>query len=428
MKKTNRRTFVKQTSSALAGISVASALDPSRVLGANERMNVATIGVRNMGWSDTSGFLQTGRANIVAMCDVDSQLLGSKIEEAGKQQKSNPKAYSDFRKLLENDEVDAVIVATPDHWHGIIAVTACQAGKDVYVEKPCAHNIHECRAIAEAARKYKRIVQHGTQQRSGKHFLEAKTYVQSGRLGRIAMARTWGILGRGGIGKAPVGVPPAHIDYNAWLGPAPKKPYTENRCHYNWRFMWDYGTGDMGNWGVHWLDIAVWALELGWPTAVSSSGGQFLYDDDKETPDTQMALYEYPDLTLVWELRMWDKHGIEGRGTGTAFYGEKETLIVNRSGYEVFAKDGERLKSVKPSNNMDLDHKHNFIDSVQSRQPPVADIAEGQIGAGVAVLGNVAFLANEKIRYNPETNRLARPEMNHLLTREYRKGWEFPTV
>lgn len=424
-----RRSFVKHTSTALAGLSMACATGKSRIIGANDRLNVATVGLRNMGWSDTKQLMRTGQVNIVGLCDVDSEILAEKAEAVGEEQGRKPKTYSDFRKLLDDREVDAVVVATPDHWHGIIAIRACQAGKHVYVEKPCAHNVHECRMIAEAAKRYNRVVQHGTQQRSGTHFQRAKEYVQSGKLGKIGMVRTWAILGRGSIGKKPATDPPAHIDYDRWLGPATKRPYTENRCHYNWRFMWDYGTGDMGNWGVHWLDIALWSMNLGWPQAVSSSGGIYIYDDDKETPDTQLATYEYPNLTLVWELRMWSRRGVEGRGTGTGFYGDQQTLIVNRGGYQVYGKDNQELiEEVKKSNDSDLDHKLDFIDSIRNNRSPIADISSGQISAGVAILGNVAFLAGEKIRYTPGDDSLVNRSKNHLLTREYRNKWKLPSI
>ncbi len=429
MNEINRRSFVKQTSGALAGLSLLHASNPSRILGANEKLNIASIGVRGMGMSDTKNFIQTGQTNIVALCDVDQKVLEEAQTEVEKYQGTKPKGVKDYREVLDNSEVDAVIIGTPDHWHAIMAIEACKAGKDIYVEKPCAHNVHECRQIAEAAKKYKRVVQHGTQQRSGEHFQKAKEYVQSGKLGKIALCRNWAILGRGSIGHAVPEEPPAHLDYNFWLGPAPKKQYTENRCHYRWRFMWDYGTGDMGNWGVHWLDIAIWALDLGWPTAVSSSGGMFIFDDDKETPDTQMTLYEYPNLTVMWELRMWSKHGFGGRGTGTAFYGEDQTLIVNREGYQIYSKDGEELlEEGKPTNNSNRDHKFDFIDAVKKRRAPIADISQGQISAGIAILGNVAYLADEKIRYNPETDQLDDSDKDELLTREYRRGYELPEV
>lgn len=429
MSNSNRRHFLAR-SGALTGAALASTLKPERVLGANERVNIASIGIRSMGMSDTNDLINTDRTNIVALCDVDSKILDEKLAQVADKQGSRPKGYSDYRDVMENKDVDAVVIATPDHWHAHIALLACESGKDVYVEKPCAHNVLECQLIADAARKHNRVVQHGTQQRSGKHFQEAKAYVREGNIGKVACVKNWAILSRGGIGKKPAVAPPDHIDYDMWLGPAPKHAYTDNRCHYNWRFMWDYGTGDMGNWGVHWLDIALWTMELGWPDAVSSTGGMFIYDDDKETPDTQYTLYEYPDLTVTWELLMWGRRGNEGgRTTGTGFYGDEGTLVVDRGGFVVFDKDGkEVVKEVKSHNNMGLDHKHDFLDAIKNRTKPIADIETAHISAAVAIMGNVAYLADEKIRFDAETRSLKDKSKNNLLTRDYRSPWGKPVV
>lgn len=424
----NRRTFVGGGAGALAGMTL-SALKPQRVLGANDKVNIASIGLKAQGWGVTNSMIQSGMANIVSVCDVDENELDEKARRVWAAQDAEPKMYKDFREALDDPEVDAVMIGTPDHWHAIQAIMACDAGKDVYIEKPCALTVNEGRQIAAAARKHNRIIQHGTQQRSGLHFQEAREYVQSGKLGKIAMSRNWAILGRGDIGKAPEEAPPAHLDYAMWLGPAPTRPYTANRTHYNWRFFWDYGTGDMGNWGVHWLDIALWSLGLEWPESIMSTGGMHIFDDDKETPDTQLTLYEYPDITVAWELRMWSRHGIHGRGTGTSFYGDQGSLIVDRGGFEVFSPDGrERLHHVRSSNNSLSDHIKDFLECVKSRRAPIADITNGEISAGVANLGNVAYLADEKIRYNPVANTLDKSDKNHLLTREYHNGWDLPPV
>jgi predicted dehydrogenase len=423
----NRRSFVRQTGGTVAGLATLSAWGSQTVLGANERVNVGTIGIRSQGNSVTRSFLNTGKARVVALCDVDQKILNDRAVGISKEQNQKPETYSDYRELLSRSDIDAVIIATPDHWHTHQALQALEAGKDVYVEKPCAHNVNECRLIAKKAAETGRIVQHGTQQRSGKHFQEAREYVRSGKLGKIALARTWGVLGRDSIGKKPVVEPPAHLDYDAWQGPAPSKPYTENRSHYNWRFMWDYGTGDMGNWGVHWIDIALWTLDLTWPRSIASSGGMYVFDDDKETPDTQLTTYDYEDLTLFWELRMWSKKGIEERGVGTAFYGDQQTLVVDRGGWQAFSADGkEVVASGKPTNNMGVAHAEDFIESIKSRKPPIADISHGHISAAVAIFGNVAFLSDQKVRYNPEENTLQRERLNRFLTREYRDGWELP--
>jgi predicted dehydrogenase len=432
MKSISRRSFLRTTSKGITGLSVAAVLS-NRVHGANEKLQVGVIGLRTQGTIVAKSFIKTGRAEVAAVCDVDQEILESRAAEIESAQGRKIETFGDFRRVLERTGIDAVIVATPDHWHAIMAILACQAGKDVYLEKPCAHNVHECGLIVRAAQKYGRVIQHGTMQRSGAHFQEAREYIRSGKLGKIALVHCHAILGRAGIGHKPVSDPPAHLNYDFWLGPAPYKPFNENRCHYNWRFMWDYGTGDMGNWGVHWLDMPLWMMDLTWPDAVSSSGGKFVYDDDKEVPDTQMALYEYPGLTLTWELRMWSKApnqgGIADDGTGVTFYGDQQRLVLNRSGWKAYAKDEPEV--VAQGNARDdkfLLHAANFIDCVRTRKPPVSDIASGQISSAVSLLGNVALLSGEKIRYNPRTNQLDKPEHNHLLTRTYREKWQFPKV
>jgi len=428
----SRRGFVKRAASGLAGLSTIALLGKS-VRGANDKIHVAAIGVRTQGMTMARSFIKTGRAEVVAVCDVDRRILARKTKEIESLQNRKPRTYTDFRRVLEDKDVDAVIVATPDHWHGIIAIRACKAGKDVYLEKPCAHNVRECRLIAQAARKYNRIIQHGTMQRSGAHFQQAREYVRSGKLGKIGLIRCYSILGRKSIGHKPNSKPPSHLDYDFWLGPAAEKPYNENRVHYNWRFMWDYGTGDMGNWGVHWLDIPLWTLDLGWPDAVCSSGGKFIYDDDKETPDTQLTLYEYPGLTLAWELRMWSRYpnqgGIDDSGTGATFYGDEQVLNVTRAGWKAFTKDEKKpIAQGHPREDKFLVHANDFIDSMLSRKAPIADIASGHISAAVAILGNVAYLAGEKIRYDPEKDEMGKSEKDHLLTRTYREKWPLPVV
>lgn len=428
----SRRAFVKRTASSLAGLSTISLLAKS-VRGANDKIHVAAIGVRSQGTTMARSFIKTGRAEITAVCDVDRKILDKQTNEIESLQKRRPRTYTDFRHVLDDKDVDAVIVATPDHWHAIMTICACEVGKDVYLEKPCAHNVRECRLIAKAARKYKRIVQHGTMQRSGAHFQQAREYVRSGKLGKIGLIRCYSILGRKSIGHKPNTQPPSYLDYDFWLGPAPQKPYNENRVHYNWRFMWDYGTGDMGNWGVHWLDIPLWTLDLGWPDAVLCSAGKFIYDDDKETPDTQVTLYEYPGLTLVWELRMWSKYpnegGIDDSGTGTTFYGDEQMLNITRGGWKAFSKDGKKpIAEGHPSEDKFLVHANDFIDSMVSRKAPIADIASGHISAAVSILGNVAYLAGEKIRYDFQNDRLDKSEKDYLLTRTYRKKWSLPVV
>jgi predicted dehydrogenase len=303
----SRRSFLTSAAKGVTVLSAAATVPQYLHAAAHERLRVGVIGLRTQGTIVAKSFIKTGEAEIAAVCDVDRQILDAQAAQIESAQGKKVEKHGDFRRILERPDIDAVIIATPDHWHAIIAIMACQASKDVYLEKPCAHNVLECHEVAKAAQRYGRVIQHGTMQRSGAHFKEAREYIRSGKLGHVAFVRCYSILGRTNIGRKPATDPPAHLDYDAWLGPAPFQPFHENRCHYNWRFMWNYGTGDMGNWGVHWLDMPLWMLELGWPDAVACSGGKYVHDDDKETPDTQTALYEYPKLTVAWELRMWSR-------------------------------------------------------------------------------------------------------------------------
>lgn len=430
----SRRAFLRRASTALAGFSaLALSSFGAEAQGGRDRLRVGVIGLRTQGTIVAKSFIKTGRAEIVTVCDVDQQVLEDRARQIELAQNRKVGRQHDFRRILESPGVDAVVIATPDHWHALIAILACAAGKDIYLEKPCGHNVRECQQIANAARKYDRIVQQGTMQRSGAHFQEARQYVRSGKLGKIAFVRCYSILGRASIGHRPDTPAPAHLDYDFWLGPAPRRPYNENRSHYNWRFAWDYGTGDMGNWGVHWLDMPLWMLDLAWPEAVSCSGGKFVYDDDKETPDTQMALYDYPGLTLAWELRMWSRFpnqgGISDSGTGVTFYGDKQVLVLNRGGWKALLKDeSETVAQGSSREDKFVVHAGNFIDAAQSRKPPISDIASGHISSAVSLLGNVALLAGEKIRFNPRTASLDKPKYDALLTREYRDQWRLPKV
>lgn len=429
MTQKNRRSFLQKGVTGLAGASFFPAILTKPARSANDTLQIAIIGLNGFGIVLARKFIESGRAQIVALCDVDQQVLDGSLNQIGYTISPPPKKYTDFRNVLDDPEVEAVVIATPDHWHAIMAIMACQADKDVYLEKPCAHNVNECITIAQAAKVYNRIVQQGTQQLSGNHFKEAKDYIASGALGKIGLVRTWGNFGRGSIGKKPVTDPPAHVDYDFWLGPAPDKPFTENRFHYNWRFMWDYGSGDVGNLGVHMLDTALWSLNLTWPERISAQGGLHVYEDDKETPDTLVSLYQYPNLTLMWELRMWSNHPFDGWRFGITYYGQNQTLFLSRDGWRVYDKDGVTLlKEELPTDDLLVKHTTNFVESVHTREAPASDIASGHISSSIALLGNASFLAGKDIRYDPQQQTLDDPELNHLLTRTYRDKWPLPKV
>ncbi|MGE3820784.1 MAG: Gfo/Idh/MocA family protein, partial [Isosphaeraceae bacterium] len=312
MSPVNRRTFL-----GTAGLIGAASLT-GRAAGfpANDRVRIAIIGVRGRGADLAREFSLDKGAEVVALCDVDDAAFAKASKHVEAAQGRAPRTEKDFRRLLDDKNVDAVAIATPDHWHALLTVMACQAGKDVYCEKPASHNVVEGRRMVEAARKYGKVVQLGTQRRSMGHVQNAIEAVRSGTLGDIGMARAWIHQKRPNIGHGKPGPVPKGVDYAMWQGPAPDRPFHENRFHYNWHWFWNWGTGEVGNNGIHGVDVARWGLGVDAPLTVASSGGKYFFDDDQEVPDTQIVTWEFPDACLVWEHRMWSKHGTEGSAFG----------------------------------------------------------------------------------------------------------------
>jgi predicted dehydrogenase len=420
-----RRSFLAKSAvglgATLGAPSLVSAVDR------NETVRVAVIGVRGRGGNHVKGFPKVPGVEIATLCDVDASILEKRAGEVRELQKSAPNTVEDFRHMLDDKSIDAVVVATPDHWHAPATIWACQAGKDVYVEKPCAHNLHEAQLMLKAARKYGRVVQHGTQSRSAVHVQDAVDFLQSGGIGRILQAKAINAQRRSNIGHKADAPVPAGLNYDLWLGPAPKRPFNPNRFHYNWHWFWDYGTGDMGNDGVHQIDIAYWALgEPGLPNAVSCGGGKYYFDDDQETPDTQTVIFEFDDKTLVFEMRLWTPYPEHTMDNGNVFYGEDGYMLLHRSKrWEVYFKGGEKGPSSQPKNDRGLDHRGDFISCVRSRKRPVADIEKGVYSSALALLGNLSYRLKRRLEIDKENfSIVGDPEANALLRREYRKGFE----
>src|SRR5262245_53874402 len=333
MSRLTRRSFLSQS---LAAVTIAGTKSTGRVLGANETIRVGVCGIHGQGNAHIQQYLGLKGCQITYLIDPDRSLWESRSKPIKEKYGFAPKCVTDIREALEDKELDAVSIATPNHWHSLATVWACQAGKDVYVEKPVSHNIVEGRRMVQAARKYNRIVQVGTQRRSSPHWQAAHEYLGSGNLGKVSLARAWVIQKRVNIGKAGGPQPiPEGVDYDLWVGPAPMKPLLRKSLHYDWHWFWDYGGGELANNGIHMLDIARRGLGVDYPNAVASGGGKFYFDDDQETPDTQVVTYEYPDLSLVWEHRTWSNFGFEGRGSGVAYYGTQGTLVVDDNGWQV---------------------------------------------------------------------------------------------
>jgi predicted dehydrogenase len=428
----NRRQFLGSSAKNAAGVAagMVALAGATAVAGSKstpgERVRVATIGVRNQGKTLTAHLAGLPDVDVVALCDVDESLRPAATSAATDAHGKAPRWESDFRRILDDRTIDAVVIATPDHWHAPMTILACQAGKDVYVEKPVSHNVREGQQMVAAARRSGRVVQSGLQQRSGTHFQSAVDFVRSGKLGAVHLAKAWTVHRRKPIGRKRDSVPPDGVDYDLWLGPAPLRAFNANRFHYNWHWFWDYGTGELGNWGTHMLDVARWGLGVGLPTRISASGGRFHFDDDQETPDTLVVQYAYPRATIVWEHRLWSTHGVEGRSAAAAFYGEAGTLVVDRGGWKVYDL-AETIAS--DSSEQPIAHLRNFIDCIKSRSRPAADIETGHISSALCHLGNIAYRVGREVTFYPEVATFGTDrEASLLLSREYRSPWDLPSV
>jgi len=426
----SRRSFVGRTG-ALALASGSLNLNP-RAKGANERITLALIGGRNQGRGVALRAVKAG-ALVKTLCDVDEEIIRKVAPQIQEAQDRPLDSVRDFRRVLDDKDIDGVIIATPDHWHTHMALPACQAGKDVYVEKPLSQTIREGQLIRDAARKYGRVVQVGTQRRSGEHFRTAAEYVASGKLGRICLIKAWMCQVRNTIGNPPDGAPQASADYDMWLGPAPARPFNANRFHYNWRFFWDYGNSELGNQGVHMLDVALWGIQLMrgldncLPTRISSNGGIYWLDDAKEVPDTQVTTYDYGSFLLVWELRSFARHHpIDGTAAGTSFHGSEATLLLDGSGWKVFGKDGSPGPSAPASPSS---HEKNFLECMKSRRPPNAEVDIGRLSTTLCHLGNISHHLRRDIRFDPKTETFPGDKAaNAYLVKQYRKQYPLPSA
>jgi len=423
-----RREFLKRAGGAAVGAALStSALasagaQPAEPVPANEKIVLGLIGCGGMGNHNLGIFTANPDVEIAALCDVDQ----SHLDQTMARLQGKPTPYRDFRALLERKDIDAVIVATPDHWHALVMTLACEAGKDVYVEKPVATTIREGRAMVKAARRYGRVVQVGTQQRSDAHFRRAVEIVRSGAIGAVSLCRTWNCANESGegIGNPPDGDPPPELDYDMWLGPAPKRPYNPNRCHYRFRYFWDYAGGKITDWGTHLIDIVQWAMEVEAPLAVAASGGKYVVTDNRETPDTMEAVYDYPGFTMVYSLRLGNGRSPEGHNYGMEFYGTRGTLFVDRGGFEVFP-EGAATEPVKSGGSQqNQPHVREFLDCIRTRSRPVSDIRVAHRSTSAPHLGNIALHVGRKIYWDADRECIVDDdEANRLLGRAYRAPW-----
>ena len=460
----SRRGFLKTGAKALAAASAAEGFEawhtPRMVLGASNRVRVAIVGLRGAGAEHIRRFGALPNVEIVALCDIDDSVMREQIQLAQKLG-FRPKTYIDIRKLLEDKSIDAVSIATQNHWHSLMAIWACQAGKDVYVEKPCSHNLWEGRQLVRAAAKYDRIVQHGTQYRSNRTVMQAVKEMHNGLLGDMYLSRGLCLKWRDTIGHTPVSAVPAGVDYDLWTGPAPYLPFTKNHFHYNWHWFWNYGNGDLGNEGVHELDIARWGLDVGFPNKVSAIGGHFMFDDDQQTPNTLNCAFQY-DLPngkrkmLEFEVRHWISNHEAGIGTGfnssirldetaqggigpqegsfntigNIFYGSKGYLALDDivGGYRTWLGQDQHPGPSAPQQLED--HYANFIACVISRRKENlrAPIEEGHISSGLAHLANASYRLGRSLTFDPETQLVKNDDEANYLLRDGDRGYRPPFV
>ena len=403
----------------------------AHVPGANDRIALGVIGCGGMGRGNLATFPANPEVDCIVICDVDEAQAAQGVQIVEKHRNRKPDTVKDFRRVIDRRDVDLLVISTPDHWHALPTVLGCQAGKDVYVEKPLANTIGEGRAMRDAMRRHQRVVQMGTQWRSGVHWKEAIEFVHSGRLGKIGLVRAWAYHDwLGGVGNPPDAEPPSGVDYDLWLGPAPKRPFNPNRFHFNFRWFWDYAGGLMTDWGVHLINIILWGMGPELPKKVSSSGGKFVLDDNTETPDTQIAVYEFPAYNLIWEHKVGIGVGLNGRPWGISFSGSEGTLILNEAGWEIVPEPKKKsfeAAAFRGSGDARPAHVRNFLDCVRSREDPVEHLDLGHLVSTVAHLGNMALRTGRTLHWDGRTEQvIGDREANRLVSPRYRRPWDLP--
>ncbi len=466
MEQVSRRKFLKKTSQIGMGTVMAGAVSTAanKVLGANERVRVACVGLRGRGRWHMKSYVELRNlgVEVAALCDVDEHILNERAEELNSIQGTKPALFRDIRKLLEDDSIDAVSIATPNHWHALVTIWSCQAGKDVYVEKPVSWCIDEGRKMVEAARKYGRIVQVGTQARSFPHIQNAINELQNGAIGDVYMARALCYKRRDSIGFKETGAPPEYLNFDQWLGPAQKQPYHANLVHYNWHWFWNFGNGDIGNQAVHEIDLARWGMGKGLPVKVSCTGGRFGYEDQGETPNTQNATFTYEDgKTIICETRGRFTNAEQGVQLGNLYYGSKGYLAGANWGGSApqhmdqnqelanwmprlgVIGDNSISGTAAPENapiasgprpdfeENDLNHYRNFIETVCSRNLDNlnAYILEGHISATMVHMANIAYRLGHTLEFDPKTEKFighGASQANRFLKRNYREPFMVP--
>ncbi len=404
----SRRQFLGQSARQAAGVAAGVMATGVMAKGAGagsgtreQQVRVGVIGLRNRGRTLALELARSGQADIRAICDVDAGVLASAVGTISQATGSAPRPESDYRRLLGDREIDAVVIAAPDHWHTALTLAAMDAGKDVYLESPATACLADGAELLAAESRTGRIVQCGVQERSGDAYRDAIQFLHSGQLGGVKQARAWVVHRRKPIPRKIDAEVPEGLDYTAWLGTAPSRPFNPNRSHFNWRWFWDYGGGELSHWGSHLLDVARWGLNVSWPERVTAIGGKYVFDDATETPDTLTVNFAWDQRSIQWEHRLWSGHAPEGRSSAVAFYGTRGVLVIDRGGWKVY--DGESAGGVCSSTELDRQHLENFIDCIRTRQTPACPLSTAIVSTGLCHLGNIAYRVNREIRFDPRT-------------------------
>jgi len=427
---TTRRNFIK-TSSLLAAGSVLP-LNAFAKVAPSDKIRIALIGGNSQGYANLVSILKNPEAECVALCDIDRNVLNRNTDNLIKLGHPQPKLYVDYRKMLEGRDIDAVIIGTPDHWHCMILCHVLEAGMNAYVEKPIGNSIAEINIMQKAVSKHKKIVQVGQWQRSQPHFVDAINYLKTGKLGRIRATKAWSFVDwKGPVPKIPDSPIPEGVNYDLWLGPAPKRAFNKNRFHFTWRWYWEYGNGLITDWGVHLIDYILYGMGKSIPESVMAIGGKYAFpDDDMVTPDTMTAVYDFKDFTMIWEHTIGIGLGNWKRPHGMAYTGEFGTLVLDRNGWEVFPEKN-KIEAVPLQKNvgsgLDL-HTKNFLECIKNNTPDKlnASIETGRNVALVAQMGNIAYLTGEKVFWNSEKQQFTSQAANKLITPVYNNGYSLP--
>lgn len=436
----NRKNFIKKsaliTGTGLILPGYTTLQNGANILGANDIINIGAIGINGMGWADTKALLKIPGVKLTAICDVDQNVL-DKREGEMKSKGVKVKTFSDYRKLLEQKDIDVVVIGSPDHWHALMMIHASEAGKHVYCEKPIGNSVGECRAMVAAQERYGNVVQVGQWQRSQQHFQDAVKFIESGVLGPIRTVKVW--CYQGWMRPEPIVAnsnPPKGVDYKSWLGPAQSKPFNASRFHFHFRWFWDYAGGLMTDWGVHLLDYALLGMQASLPKTIVGLGGKFAYPNlAEETPDTLTTLYEFDQFNMVWDSAMGIDNGSYNRDHGIAFIGNNATLILNRGGWEVVEEGRSENKVAKPlvkPSDSGLDkHAQNFVDAMRANDPSIVNcsIQDGAHVATVAQMGNISYRSGEKLYWDAAEKGFSDSAINNkYLTNTYHNGYKLPLI